>query len=157
MGNAVKPQETILNVVQHPTPTSQQLAPPGQKWILVTDTITVPFEVQLAPTQVPEPAKTTVVVSQVEPEKQNEEVKSAQAAANKLQWIIESSMACLSEQRVKYPLKDNRIIEAYFPQKNIETICGVSTIGSMRISSLSSFWVSSNSDTVSSNHECNPE
>ena len=137
MGNAVKPQETILNVLQHPTPTSQQLAPPGQKWILVTDTITVPFEVQLAPTQVPEPAKTTVVVSQVEPEKQNEEVNPAQAAANKLQWIIESSMACLSEQRVKYPLKDIGIIEAYFPQKMIETICGVSTIGSLLISVLS--------------------
>ena len=51
--------------------------------------------------------------------------------------IIESSMSCLLEQRVKYPLKTIGIIEAYFPQKRIETICGVSTIGSLLISGIS--------------------
>ena len=102
----------------------------------MTDTVTVPVEVQVAPTPAPEPAKTTVVVSQVEPEKPNEEVKSAQTAANKLQWFVESTMACLLEQRVMYPLKDIGIIEAYFPQKKVETICSMSTIGSLLISGL---------------------
>ena len=84
MGNAVQPQEVIPNVMQNPTPTSQQLAPPGQKWILVTNTATVPAEVQVAQTPTPEPAKPTVVANQMEPKKPNEELKSAQAAANKL-------------------------------------------------------------------------
>ena len=135
MGNAVQTREVIPNVTQNPTPTSQQLAPPGQKWILVTDTATIPTEVQLTQTQAPEPTKPTGV--KVEPEKPNEDLKPAQAAANKLQWIIESSMACLLEQRVKYPLKTIGIMEAYIPQKRIETICVVSTIGFLLISGIS--------------------
>ena len=43
-------------------------------------------------------------------------------------------MACLIEQRLKYPLNTIGIIEAYVPQKRIETICEVSTIGSLLIS-----------------------
>ena len=83
------------------------------------------------------------VASQREPEnpksqeKPNEDLKSAQTAANKLQWIVESSMACLIEQRLKYPLNTIGIIEAYVPQKRIKTICGVSTIGSLLISGIS--------------------
>ena len=63
-------------------------------------------------------------------------MKAAQVAANKLQWIIESALACLLETRLKYPLSMAGIIEAFLPQRKIEFICVVSTIGSMLISGI---------------------
>ena len=108
----------------------------------MANTGTVPTDIQLPTIQAPKPAKPIDVASQEEQEnpksqeKPNEDLKSAQAAANKLQWIIESSMACLIQQ-AKYPLNTIGIIESYVPQKKIETIGGVSTIGSLFISGIS--------------------
>ena len=42
-------------------------------------------------------------------------------------------MACVLEHRLRYPINQIGIIEAYLPQKKIETICGVSTISSLFI------------------------
>ena len=91
----------------------------------------------------PPASQPTDVTSTGEPEKPKsqekprEDLKTAQATTDKLQLVIESSMACLLEQQLSYPLNKTGIIEAYLPQKKIETICGVSTIGSLLISGLS--------------------
>ena len=61
----------------------------------------------------------------------------AQMSADKLQMFIKASKAYLLEQRLRYPLSQIGIIEAYLPQKKIKTICRVSTIGSLFISGLS--------------------
>ena len=100
MGNVVPPPEVLPKLPQNPAPVAQQLAPPGQKWILVADTTTT--EVQPVPIQPTEPAKSTVetIQAELESEKPNAELKVAQAAANKLQWIVESAMVCLLEQRL---------------------------------------------------------
>ena len=95
MGNVVPAPEVQPKLPQNPDPVTQLLAPPGQKWILVAYTTTT--NVQPAPIQPTEPANSTVeaVKAELEPEKPNVELKAAQAAANKLQWIVESAMTCL--------------------------------------------------------------
>ena len=68
--------------------------------------------------------------------KPNAELKEAQAAVNHMQWIIESAMICLLEQRLKYPIKKIGILEAFIPQRKIEVLSGVTTIGKFIISGL---------------------
>ena len=53
-----------------------------------------------------------------------------------MQWIIESAMICLLEQRLKYPIKKIGILEAFIPQRKIEVLSGVTTIGKFIISGL---------------------
>ena len=104
MGNAVKNRSATRKAAPNTDPNPQQLAPPGQKWILVDNPSTVPTEMQLPTVQVPEPTKPIKVKSQGEPEipkspeRLNEDMKAAQAAADKLKWIIKSSLACLLER-----------------------------------------------------------
>ena len=47
MGNAVQKREATLNVTPNTDSNPHQLAPPGQKWILVANPATVPTEMQL--------------------------------------------------------------------------------------------------------------
>ena len=70
-------------------PLAPSQTPPGHKWALV-------------PEDTPEP----------EPSKPSEELKAAQAAADKLQGIVEAAVICLLEHRTEYPLEEFGIIEA---------------------------------------------
>ena len=113
---------------QNPSPSTQQLAPPGQKWVLVADT--TPANVPPAPIQraAPEADK-----PEPEPTKPNAELKAEQTAVNRIQWIIESAMICLLEQRLKYPIEKIGILEAFIPQRKIEVLSGVTTVGTVII------------------------
>ena len=91
-------------------PLAPSQTPPGQKWALV-------------PEDTPEP----------EHSKPNEELKAAQAAADKLQGIVEAAVICLLEHRTEYPLEKFGIIEAYLPQRKIEVLSGAAAIGSIII------------------------
>ena len=118
MGHSVPAPEALLKLPQNLDPVTQQLAPPGQKWILVADTTA--NKAQPASIQPTEPANSTVeaVKTEPEPEKSNVELKTPlYAAANKLQHIVESAIACLLEQRLRYPLNKIGILEAFVPQK----------------------------------------
>ena len=143
MGNTVHNGGATLNAAPNTDPSPQQLAPPGQQWILVANPATASASMQLPTVQIPEPAKPIDIVSQGEPEKpssqerRKEDLMAAQTAADKLQWIIKSSLACLLEPRLKYPLSRIGIIDALLPQRKIETICGVSAIGSVLIAGIS--------------------
>ena len=76
------------------------------------------------------------IKAEPEPEKPNAELRAAQAAVNKLQWIVESAMACLLEQRLRYPLNKIGILETFVPQKKIEVLSGVAGFDTIIISGI---------------------
>ena len=128
LGN-VAPTPVVLPTVS-PNPTStQQLAPPGKKWVLIEDSqILCPNHVAVQPA-VPE-----IVTPEPELVKPNAELKAAQASVNLMQYIIESSLICLLEQRQRHPISKIGILEAFVPQQKIEVLSGVTTLGSVVIS-----------------------
>ena len=65
-----------------------------------------------------------------------EELKAAQAAADKLQGIVEAAVICLLEHRIEYSLEKFGIIEAYCLQRKIEVLGGAATIGSIIIAGI---------------------
>ena len=156
MGNAT--QGVIIHqvlgaaptIAPTPGPSPQPLAPPGQQWILVANPTPASVEMQPPVLQVPQPAKPKNAQpaesmdsgvgekpkSQEKLKEPKGELKMAQMSADKLQMFIKASKAYLLEQRLRYPLSQIGIIEAYLPQKKIKTICRVSTIGSLFISGL---------------------
>ena len=88
---------------------SQNVEPPsGHKWVLVSDgaQATIPP----APTPDLEPVETSV------------EMKTAQAAVNKMELIIESALIYLLEPRQRYFLSKIRILEAYVPVRKIKVL-----------------------------------
>ena len=106
-----KPREVMTPASAVPLAPSQATpTPPRQKWALV-------------PEDAPE----------LEPSKPNEELKATQAAANKLQGIVEAAVICLVEHRTESPLEKFGITEAYLPQRKIEVLSGTAAIRSIII------------------------
>ena len=114
-----------------PSQSTQKLAPPGKKWVLMEDT--TPANVPPATIQTPTPE-----TSKPEPEVADitVDLKAAQAAVNRMQLIIEAAWSCLLEQRLKHPIVKVGILEAYLPQKKIEVLTGATTLATILIAGL---------------------
>ena len=83
LGNAALTPEVLPKLPQNPSPSTQQLAPPGQKWVLIADT--APASVPPAPIQ---PAAPEAGKPEPESTEFNVELKEAQAAVNRMQLIV---------------------------------------------------------------------
>ena len=114
-----------------PSPSTQQLAPPGKKWVLMEDTApaSVPPATVQPPT--PEPSKPEPELADI-----TADLKAAQTAVNRMQLIIEAAWFCLLEQWLRHPIEKIGILEAYIPQKKIEVLAGATTLGTIIISGL---------------------
>ena len=96
--------------------------PPGHKWVLVSDGA----QATIPPAPAPEP----------EPVETSAEMKMAQAAVNRMQYIKESALICLLEPRQRYSLSEIGILEAYVLAHKIEVLAGTTTLASIVISGL---------------------
>ena len=81
-----------------PDPSLQLPTPPGQQWIFLANPATASVGTQPTTLPAPQPARPADVMGIDEPEKQKpqekpkDELKTVQAAADKLQLVIESAM-----------------------------------------------------------------
>ena len=96
--------------------------PPGHKWVLVSDSA----QATVSPAPAPEP----------ETVKTSAELKTAQAAVNRMQYIIKSVLIFLLKPRQGYTISKIGILEAYVPAHRIEVLAGTTTLASIVISGL---------------------
>ena len=95
--------QPLGNVAPAPAPTASStplvpnqnsVVPPGHKWVLVADSSPATIPPASAP-----PTPLEVVNIEPEPVKVDAELKTAQAAVDKMQCIIESALMCLNQGR----------------------------------------------------------